>query len=724
MNRSTRLPLVLSLTAYLAIATAALAQDKTVPPIPATPKKPVVDEYHGVKVTDDYRWLEDWSDAAVKAWSDAQNARARAILDQLPAVSEIRARLTELEMAASVDYFALTRHGETLFALKYQPPKQQPLLVVLRSADDPTGERTLVDPGELDKSGGTTIDWFVPSLDGQLVAVSLSSGGTESGTVHVYDEGTGKETGDVIPRAHGGTAGGSLAWTGDGSGFYYTRYPRGRERPEADMDFYQQCYYHKLTRPTEDDTYELGKDLPRIAEIALSTSRDGKFVLAGVQNGDGGEYMHFVRSASVGPGTWTQVSKFENEVGGAELGEDGNLYLLSRSGAPRGKLLRTPAAAPSLPKAELLIPESEASIEAFTVTRSRLYVVDQLGGPSQLRVFDLAGKPQKPVDLPPISSVGGVCPLEGDDILYRSQTHITPPAWFHYAAATGQSRKTALFRTSPADYSDCEVVRETATSKDGTQIPINIIRRKGCQLDGTHATIVYGYGGFGASEAPAFSARRRIFMDQGGVYAMAIIRGGGEFGEEWHRAGYLTKKQNVFDDFYAACQHMIDAGYTRRDKLAILGGSNGGLLMGATLTQHPDLCAAAVSSVGIYDMLRVETSANGQFNVTEYGTVKDPEQFQALYAYSPYHHVKDGTRYPAILFLTGANDPRVDPLQSRKMTARLQAADPAGMVLLRTSANTGHVGSSLKERIEQGVDMYAFIFAELGVKYEPAPNLK
>ena len=719
MNRVVRLSAVLGLAGFLGIAPVARAQDKTVPPIPNTPKKPVVDEYQGVKVTDDYRWLEDGNDPAVKAWSDAENARARAVLDNLPSVNEIRARLTELEMGASVDYFALSRRDEVLLALKFQPPKQQPLLVVLKSADDTGGERTLVDPGELDTTGGTTIDWYVPALDGKRVAVSLSSGGTESGTVHVYDVATAKETGDVIPRAHGGTAGGSLAWSGDGSGFYHTRYPRGNERPEADMDFYQQCYFHKLGTPTEQDKYELGEGFPRIAEIALSTSRDGKFVLASVQNGDGGEYMHWVRSASAGPGMWTRVSDFPDQVVEAELGDDGNLYLLSRAEAPRGKLLRTPAAAPALQKAALLVPESEASIESFTVTQSRLYVVDQLGGPSQLRVFDLAGKALPPVDLPPISSVGGICRLAGDDILYRSQTYLTPPAWFHYAAGTGQSRKTALFRTSPADFDDCEVVRETATSKDGTPIPVNIIRRKGIKLDGNNPTMVYGYGGFGACETPAFSARRKIFLEQGGVTAIAIIRGGGEFGEEWHRSGYLTKKQNVFDDFYVACQHMIDAGYTRYEKLAILGGSNGGLLMGATFTQHPDLCIAVVSTVGIYDMLRVEASANGQFNVTEYGTVQDPEQFKALYAYSPYHHVKDGTRYPAILFMTGANDPRVDPMQSRKMTARLQAADPHGMILLRTSANTGHIGSSLRERIEQGVDMYAFIFAELAVKYQP-----
>ncbi len=235
-----------------------------------------------------------------------------------------------------------------------------------------------------------------------------------------------------------------------------------------------------------------------------------------------------------------------------------------------------------------------------------------------------------------------------------------------------------------------------AVSKDGTRVPVNIVRRKELKLDGSNPTILYGYGGYGISVSPRFSASRQLWLEQGGVFAVANIRGGGEFGEAWHRAGNLTKKQNVFDDFYAAAKHLIDAGYTSPDHLAILGGSNGGLLMGATMTQHPKICQAVVSHVGIYDMLRVELSPNGAFNVTEFGTVRDEPQFRALYAYSPYHHVKDGVAYPATLFLTGANDPRVDPMQSRKMTARLQAASPDSVTLLRTNAEAGHgIGSSL-----------------------------
>jgi prolyl oligopeptidase len=704
-------------------------------PAPPTPKKSVTNEYHGVKVTDDYQWLEDWNNPDVKAWSEAQNAHARSVLDNFPSVADIRKRITELEASTSTEYGGLVRRAGVLFAMKNQPPKQQPFLVVLKSADDTSGERVIVDPNVIDAKGGTAIDWYVPSPDAKLVAVSMSQGGSESGTVHVFDVATGNETGDVIPRAHGGTAGGSLAWAGGAvwpsPGFFYTRYPRGNERPPEDMDSYQQCYFHKLGTATETDKYVLGKDFPRIAEIELDASEDGKYVLATTQKGDGGEYrLDLICSLpdDLGQPIYTpcHVADLSQRIIRAEFGNDGYLYMLSRDGAPRGKIIRSKL--PTLPEwrtdmvntAETVVPQSDVVIQQILLTKSRFYVAGQIGGISQLQVFDLAGKELKPVDLPPMSSAGALTKLDGDDILYNCQTYLTPAAWYHYDAAKGESRKTALFKTSPADYSQCEVVRESSTSKDGTEIPINIIRKKGTKLDGSNPTIAWGYGGFGSNESPGFSPRRLVFIEQGGVFAIAVIRGGGEFGEDWHQAGYLTKKQNCFDDFYAAAQHLIDAKYCTRDKLAIFGGSNGGLLMGGTFTQHPDLCQAVVSYVGIYDMLRVELSPNGAFNVTEYGTVKDPEQFKALFAYSPYQRVKDGTKYPAVLFTTGANDPRVDPMQSRKMTARLQAANPGGTVLLRTSANAGHgIGSSLKERVELAVDMYAFLFAELGVKYRP-----
>ena len=281
--------------------------------------------------------------------------------------------------------------------------------------------------------------------------------------------------------------------------------------------------------------------------------------------------------------------------------------------------------------------------------------------------------------------------------------------------------KTALRSTSPVSFADIEVRREFATSKDGTKIPLNILFRKGTQRDGQNPTLLYAYGGYGISMSPNFDFTRRLWFDRGGVYVVANIRGGGEFGEEWHKAGNLTKKQNVFDDFAAAAEYLSKEQYTRPGKLAIQGGSNGGLLMGAMITQHPDLFRAVVSSVGIYDMLRVELAPNGAFNVTEFGTVKDPDQFKALYAYSPYHHVVDGTKYPAVLMMTGANDGRVAPYHSRKMTARLLAANKSeNPILLRTSSSAGHgIGTALSERVKQAADIYAFFFAQLGMSGTP-----
>jgi prolyl oligopeptidase len=692
-------------------------------PAPPTPRKPVTDTYHGVRITDDYRWLEDWNDPAVRKWSAAQNRHARAWLDALPHRAAIGKRVKELNSAASPDYFALRYRGGKLFALKFQPPKDQPFLITLASADEPDSAHVVLDPTRLNPKGTTTIDFYVPSPDGRLVAVSLSEGGSEEGTLHVYETATGKALDDVIPRVYGGTAGGSAAWNADGTGFYYTRYPRGTERAKEDLNFYQQIYFHKLGTPTEADTYVLGKDFPRIAEITLQTTEDGRHLLANVANGDGGEFAHYLLGPS---GKWVQVTRFQDKITGAAFGQDEALYLLSRQDAPRGKVLRLPLAEPRLAEAPTIVPESTAAITGLVPTAHRLYVVDLVGGPSQIRVFDLDGKPQPAVPVKPVSSVDQVVRLRGDDVLYRNETFIDPPAWFRFDAATGKATRTGLFRTSPADFSDTEVVRVFAVSKDGTKVPLNILRRKGTKLDGQNPTILYGYGAYSISVVPRFRASRIVWLEQGGLYALANLRGGGEYGEAWHQAGNLTRKQNVFDDFFACARYLIDEKYTSPAKLAIEGGSNGGLLMGAALTQHPELFRAVVSHVGIYDMLRVELHPNGAFNVTEFGTVKDPDQFKALYAYSPYHHVKDDTAYPAVLLLTGENDARVDPHNSRKMAARLQAATSSGRpVLLRTSASSGHgVDSSLSERIAEETDVFAFLFDQLEVKYTPGPTKK
>jgi prolyl oligopeptidase len=565
------------------------------------------------------------------------------------------------------------------------------------------------------------MDWFVPSPDGRLVAICLSENGSEDGTLHFFETETGRHLPDTIPGVQYPTGGGSAAWNADGTGIFYTRYPRPGERPEADLHFYQQVWFHQLgnaagTETT--DSFEIGREFPRIAEVDLEASEDGKWVLASVANGDGGDFAHYLRNAS---GQWRQLTHFEDGVKKIKFGHDDALYLRSLKNAPHGKILRLPLTETNLSKATVVVPEGSGVIQDYEPSAHGLYVDELDGGPSRLRFY--RAERGKPIDVPvlPVSSVGGLHCWNGDDVLFSNTSFLAPSAWYEWQPDSKAPRLTALRTSSPASFDDVEVVREYAISKDGTKVPLNIMRKKGIKLDGNNPTILYGYGGYSINLTPGFSPLRRVWFDAGGVYAVANLRGGGEFGEEWHRAGNLTNKQNVFDDFIACAEHLIKRKYTRPAKLATSGGSNGGLLMGAFLTQRPDLARAVVSRVGIYDMLRVELDPNGAFNVTEFGTVKDPAQFKALYGYSPYHHVKDGTAYPAVIFPCGENDGRVNPAHSRKMTARLQAATSSGHpILLRTTASAGHgMGSSLKDRVAEQADIYAFLFQELGVDASP-----
>jgi prolyl oligopeptidase len=376
-----------------------------------------------------------------------------------------------------------------------------------------------------------------------------------------------------------------------------------------------------------------------------------------------------------------------------------------------------PLAQPRVADAQTVVPESRVSIEDFLPVGNLLYTADQVGGPSQLRSFDMVGKATAAVPILPVSAVDQLVRADDGSLLFRNTSFLDSPAWYRYDPGSKMVTRTALHETAAADFSEAEVVREMAASKDGTRVPINIIRRKGTKLDGKNPVLLTGYGGFDVSVTPDFLLKRRTLLEHGFVLAVANLRGGGEFGEAWHKAGSQLKKQNVFDDFAACAHYLIDHKYTNAGKLAVEGGSNGGLLMGAVLTQHPELFSAVVSHVGIYDMLRVELQPNGAFNVTEYGTTKEPEQFRALYAYSPYHHVVDGTNYPPVLFLTGDNDPRVDPLNSRKMTARLQASGTKHPVFLRTSSNSGHgIGTALSEYLAEQADVQAFLFDQLGIK--------
>src|SRR5438876_2426722 len=549
-----------------ALAGLAPIEFAAVTPDPQTPKKPVSTKYQDVTVEDPYQWLEQDNDPQVKAWSDAQNQRTRQYLDRLPDRAAIEKQLTEWYAKTSPSYSSLVSRPGILFAMKFQPPKQQPMLVTIASADDLKSEKVVLDPNVLDAKGTTAIDWFVPSLDGKYVAVSLSKGGSEDGTLHSYETATGKALPDIIAHVQYPTAGGSAAWNGDGSGIYYTRFPRKGERPEVDLNFYQQVYFHKLGAPDTDDTYSIGKDFPRIAEIALESSLDGKYILATVANGDGGDLAHFLLWPD---GTWKQITQFSDQIKIARLGRDDALYLISRAGAPRGKILRMPLDAPELKNAAAIVPAGDAVIERIVPSRDALYVGDLLGGPSQIRRFDLNGKNSTIIPIPQISAVQEMLALEDGSLLFRDVSYTEPAAWFRCLNGKTEPAKTALRSSSPVSFADIDVRREFATSKDGAKIPLNILFRKGMKPDGRNPTLLYGYGGYGISMSPNFDFTRRLWFDRGGVYVVANIRGGGEFGEDWHKAGNLTKKQNVFDDFAAAAEYLIKENYTRPEKMAM-----------------------------------------------------------------------------------------------------------------------------------------------------------
>jgi prolyl oligopeptidase len=677
-------------------------------PTVETPRIPVTTSYHGVDVTEEYRWLEDASSDDTIAWTQAQQHLTDTYYGSLPWREQLRARVERLLRTERKAYRSLVSGGSTYFALKEQTPRQQPFLVTLTDVDDLGTERIVVDPNAIDPSGETTIDWFVPSPDGGRVAVSLSEHGDEDGSLHVFDVESGEVVDEPIP--HVNLMGGSMAWRHDGSGFWYTLC--------LDPDgFRQQVWFRKIGRAPD------RLDVPRgfadevIAENLLSASPDGRWLMDRVQKGDGGEWQIFLRSLDP-EGAWWQLADLPDKCTYAVLGRD-TLYLLSRRDAPRGRVLRLAVTnGATVADADEFVPASQLVIEDVAVTGGTVWIADMDGGPQQLRAFDLDGSQLPIPDIPPVSSVSSyvdrLSRLGPDRVAWSCESFTEPPTW--WVATDGQApRPTALTTTSPIDLSGYQVTREFAVSRDGTRVPMNVIAAPGTPRDGTASALLTAYGGYGISMVPRFHPETLLWLEQGGVLVVANIRGGGEYGQEWHHAGRLATKQNCFDDFIACADHLHDTGITSRDRLAIIGGSNGGLLMGAVLTQRPDIARAVVAAVPVMDSLRSETTPNGRFNTTEFGTVAHPEHFTAMVAYSPYHNVVDGTSYPAVLLTAGENDTRVDAWHAKKMTARLQGATSSGWPVLLRLESTGHLTGSLEQTIDETTDLHAFLFDQLGL---------
>jgi prolyl oligopeptidase len=678
----------------------------------------VKDTYHGVTVEDPYRWLEDES-PETKAWTAEQSAYAQAQIAKLTDLSVFKAELDKVLNAPITRYGDFKVAGGKLFARRKLPNKEQAELIVLTDPDHAKTAKTVFDPITADHPR-RSVDWWVPSPDGTKIAIADSDGGSEISDLHVIDL-TGKEL-DSVPNVQRATAGGAVAWTPDNKGLYYTRYPATGEKPDAERDFWQQVYFHQLGTPVAKDRYELGKDFPKNAEIVMDSDTRGR-VLASVQQGDGGSFRHYLRDAN----GWHQLDDWNDQIVLAVFGGTPDLWLVSRKDAPHGKLLKLAATAGgarpvTAAEATVVVPEGKDSIVTEFQSKAgvlavgdRLYVSYQLGGPSEIRAFSVTGKPQKAPVGPNVSAASAPVAWRGD-VLVQFSSYTTPTTWTRFSSKTGKlTALTDFAEAYPVDFSNIEARRESATSKDGTAVPLNIMWPKGAPQDGTVPCIVYGYGGYGINEQPSEWISFAPLLSRGFCVVDVNLRGGSEFGEDWHRNGMLLKKQNVFDDFAAALDYLVAKHYTNRQRLGIMGGSNGGLLMGAMITQHPDAMKAVVSDVGVYDMLRVETTPNGAFNVTEYGTVTDADQFKALHAYSPYHHVGKGIAYPAIFMHTGANDGRVAPWQSRKMIAALQAANSGSApIMLSTSETAGHgIGTNQSERIDLLAAHLAFFRTQL-----------
>jgi len=510
------------------------------------------------------------------------------------------------------------------------------------------------------------------------------------------------------------------------------------------LDFHQKIYFHELGKPSDQDVFCLGQTFPRIAECQLLMAPGGQHLLCACADGDGGEFAIYVSAGGGHPcreadSAWRYIAGFKDGVKDtARFSPDGSrLFLLSRNEAPMGKIVCLDlesvsscssdlAGAPNLGLLSTVVQESpDAAIEDFVVTRGRLYVSCLVGGPSQVLVFDAAtGHALEAFPTPEAHVVFGMIPLPessvgGDDIFFTSMGYTAPRALQRFHASEGRVSRTALVQESPVDFTDVEAATLFCKSKDGTSVPMTIVRVCGGSA-APRPCVLYGYGGYGISMVPSFRASLKVWLQLGGIYVVANIRGGAEYGEKWHLQGNLTKKQNVFDDFLACAEHLIAEGHTSRDLLCIQGGSNGGLLVGAAMTQRPELFRAVVAQVGIFDSLRTELEPNGVFNIPEFGSVKDEEQYRALRAYSPYHNLPKAGPLPSLLLTTGENDGRVASWQSKKFAAALQPLyaelAPDRRLVLRISTDTGHgQGTPLQKQVEELADVWAFVAAELGV---------
>jgi prolyl oligopeptidase len=691
------------------------------PSAPATPKPPatrvqeVTDAVHGVAITDPYRWLEDGSSAETRAWVTGQNAYTRGLLDPRPGRAAMRTRLAALLSIGSVG--APEVRGDFYFHTRREGTKQnQPVLYVRQGFEGK--DRALVDPNPLSPDGTATIDWWFPSWDGTLLAYGISTAGDEKSVLHVRNVATGKDLPGTIPN----TRYSSLAWLPDSSGFYYTRYPAPGTVPPGQENYGSHVFFHKLGTDPAADPKIFGEERRPEEIIQIDISPDGRWLTAMVMDGWTKSDL-LVRDLSQPASAFVPVAQGLDAIftGGVV---DGVLYVRTNFEAPRYRLLGIDPANPSRDNWKTLVPESEAVLDDAQIIAGRIVTRLMVNASSRVGLHMLDGHREGEIDLPAVGSVDQVTgERKGKEIFFSFASFTTPPLIRRHDVATGATTTWDAVHAN-VELSNLDVKQVWYPSTDGTKVSMFVVARKGIKLDGSNPTLLYGYGGFNISLTPEFNKPIVLWLERGGVYAEPNLRGGGEYGEGWHHAGMLERKQNVFDDFAAAARWLVDNKFTQPGKLAIYGGSNGGLLVGAALTQHPELYRAVVCSVPLLDMVRYQNFQIARLWIPEYGSADEPDQFKWLYAYSPYHHVTRGAAYPAVLLTTAESDSRVDPMHARKMAARLQASTSSGLpILLRTETRAGHgIGKPVSKQIDEMTDVLGFLAWQVGLEQGASPR--
>jgi prolyl oligopeptidase len=730
---------------------------------PIAEAKPVADIFHGTKVIDSYCWLEKSDSPATQKWVAEENAYTRALLDPLPGREAIHKRLTELLSIGMVTppqiagryYFYTKREGLQNQPVLYvrENPRAKKLDESTRSSEnsvpaeddknppsassedhaaaDPGKDRVLVDVNTLAADGTIALDWFEPSANGKYVAYGTSPSGSENSTLHVIETATGTILPDMIER----TRAASIAWLRDNSGFYYTRYPKKGDVPAGQEVYNRHVFFHLLGDDIDHDDPIFGEGRDPEDWPSVSLSNDDRWLLITVSQGWTKSELYLMDLKSEKPPVRLTTGKdfhYNADV------YDGKVYITTNEDAPRYRVFVTDAGNFEREAWKEIIPQSDAVLQGASVFGGKLFAQYEQNASSQLKLFDLDGKKLSDVQLPSIGTVLGTGGRwNKSEAFFGFQSFTVPPSIYridlkpiNIEAVDRPNRIPGNITPDPTlwnkvdapsiDPSAYEVAQEWFKSKDGTRVPMFVVHKKGLAKNGHNPTLLTAYGGFNVSLTPSFSRTAYLWMERGGVYAVANLRGGAEFGEDWHRAGMLDKKQNVFDDMIAAAEHLISEKYTDKNHLAIQGGSNGGLLMGAMITQRPDLFRAVVCQVPLLDMLHYQDFQIAKLWIPEYGSSENPEQFKWLHAYSPYHHVKQGVEYPAILFMTADTDTRVDPMHAKKMTALMQGQARNGQsktrpILLRIESKAGHgAGKPVTKQIEEFTDVYSFLWWQVG----------